>query len=62
LLAGQAAKKGLQYYFRFAETGVEVIMKTIEALPTVGRLDGKTLAEVFGGLIELANDVLDRIG
>src|SRR5580658_2729031 len=62
LLDRERAKKGFQYYFGFAEAGVEVIVETIETLPAIGRLNGKALTEVFGGLIELANDMLDCVG
>ena len=61
MLGWERAKKGFQYYLGFAETGVEVIVQTIETLPAIGWLDGKALAEVFGGFVELANDMLDGV-
>jgi hypothetical protein len=62
LLGRERAKKGFQYYFGFAKTGVEVIVQKVEALPAIGWLDRKAPTEVFGCLVELANDMLNGIG
>lgn len=62
LFGRKRAKKRFQYYFGFAETSIEVIVEIVEALPAIGWLDRKALAEVFCGFIEFANDMLDRIG
>jgi hypothetical protein len=37
-------------------------MQAIEHIPAIGRLNGKALREVFSRLVELADDMLDRVG
>src|SRR5580704_9288369 len=52
LFGGQRANEGFQNNLRFAEAGVEVILQAVKCLPAVRWLDGESLAQILGGIIE----------